>query len=168
MIWHRRPCYMFSRSESVRRWVVPVLLLVGWTGAAWPDEYGKDLYRQHCIGCHYWHGSGGGGYGGPAASLRTTRLDRAGLMTVVRCGLPGTGMPYHGRRAYQDGDCKLLPDQSPPPRAAAVLQPREIEAVTDHVLTRLRGRGVPTVAECQAFWGEDARQCQTLAPATTP
>ena len=34
-------------------------------------ETGQAIYkRANCVGCHKWHGDGGGGYGGAALSLR--------------------------------------------------------------------------------------------------
>ena len=34
---------------------------------------GKQVYESaNCMGCHKWHGQGGGGYGGVALSLRET------------------------------------------------------------------------------------------------
>ncbi|MET0515814.1 MAG: c-type cytochrome, partial [Nitrospiraceae bacterium] len=38
-----------------------------------PTEGGKAVFkRANCVGCHKWHGNGGGGYGGDALSLRKT------------------------------------------------------------------------------------------------
>src|ERR1700739_2104820 len=71
-----------------------------------PTEAGKAIYkRANCFGCHKWHGDGGGGYGGAALSLRATQLDRDQIIEVVRCGRPGTGMPYHDRQAYKESEC---------------------------------------------------------------
>src|ERR671922_137079 len=69
-------------------------------------ELGKQVYQEaNCVGCHKWHGDGGGGYGGAALSLRRTTLDRDLLLEVVRCGRPATRMPYHDRNAYEGVDC---------------------------------------------------------------
>ena len=36
-------------------------------------DAGKAVFkRANCVGCHKWHGNGGGGYGGDALSLRKT------------------------------------------------------------------------------------------------
>ena len=38
-----------------------------------PTNAGKTVFsRANCVGCHKWHGNGGGGYGGDALSLRKT------------------------------------------------------------------------------------------------
>jgi mono/diheme cytochrome c family protein len=61
-------------------------------------ETGQAIYkRANCVGCHKWHGDGGGGYGGAALSLRKTELEKPQIMETVKCGRPGTGMPYFSR-----------------------------------------------------------------------
>ena len=166
--WHA------GASNGARRWRPAVARLAGIValvvGAALPAaaqdlESGKRVYQAaNCVGCHKWHGAGGGGYGGLALSLRDTTLDRAGLIETVRCGRPGTGMPYHERNAYKDGGCFGLTEKDlgadMPPKGQDMLRPREIEAVADYVLAAIKGRGAPTAEECAAFWGEGARQCQ--------
>ena len=45
--------------------------------AADPTDAGKAVFkRANCMGCHKWHGNGGGGYGGDALSLRKTELTK--------------------------------------------------------------------------------------------
>jgi hypothetical protein len=78
------------------------------------------------MGCHKWHGNGGGGYGGDALSLRRTTLTREQIIETVSCGRPTTGMPYHLRGAYDSIDCygtnrKELGEAMPPVSAAAAL-----------------------------------------------
>jgi len=130
-------------------------------------ERGRQVYdKANCVGCHKWHGGGGGGYGGAALSLRETALDRAGLIEAVRCGRPGTRMPYHDRKAWEDVACYGMRTsdigRDMPPRAADFLREEEIEAVADHVLTEIKGKGEPGYEDCVAYWGEDARQCRAM------
>jgi mono/diheme cytochrome c family protein len=130
-------------------------------------EPGKEVFRKaNCFGCHKWHGDGGGGYGGAALSLRRTELDREQIIEVVRCGRPGTGMPYHERGAYSDGRCNGLTEKdlgdAMPPRAPQPLRLPEIEAVADYVIAAIKGRGEPTLDECLAFWGSDSRMCNSF------
>src|ERR1700749_3015969 len=67
---------------------------------------GRAVYvRANCVGCHKWHGDGGGGYGGAALSLRKTRLTREQIIETVGCGRPGTGMPFFTRGAYDTVTC---------------------------------------------------------------
>ncbi len=130
-----------------------------------PASEGQRIFeRANCVGCHKWHGGGGGGYGGPALSLRATQLDRAQIIEVVRCGRPGTGMPYHDRDAYGADPCygglKLADmGESAPAAAVNFLRPREIETVVDYVLAHYRGKGTPSYQDCLDFFGEGARTC---------
>ena len=39
------------------------------------------------------------------ANLRETKLDRNTFAMIVKCGLPGTGMPPFDKFAYSDGRC---------------------------------------------------------------
>lgn len=122
--------------------------------------------RANCVGCHKWHGGGGGGYGGDALSLRATKLDRDQIIQTVSCGRPGTGMPYFERGAYDNPEhpCygmgrqdlgKDMPVEAP----GTFLRPGEIAAVADYVVADIKGKGAPTYAECIAFFGEGSRVC---------
>jgi len=127
-------------------------------------DAGKRVYqRANCIGCHKWHGNGGGGYGGDALSLRRTRLNRDQMIMVVRCGRPGTGMPYHDRDAYDGAGCYGLTRETVgshiPPTAASFLRPADIEAVIDYVLANIKSKGEPDYADCTAFFGTQSRMC---------
>jgi mono/diheme cytochrome c family protein len=168
------------RSEPRIRLIGARTMLVGlaslWASAIMPAnpataqdlELGKQVYEKaNCVGCHKWHGGGGGGYGGAALSLRETQLDRDLLLEVVRCGRPATAMPYHDRDAYQETDCyggttKADLGTDFPPKAATFLRTEEIEAVVVYLATRLQGQGAPTKEDCMAYWGEDARQCESM------
>jgi hypothetical protein len=76
-------------------------------------------------------------------------------------------MPYHDRNAYQKVDCyggmtKADLGADFPPKAATFLRTQEIEAVVVYVAARLQGQGAPTKEHCMAYWGEDARQCESM------
>lgn len=132
---------------------------------------GKAVYkRANCVGCHKWHGNGGGGYGGDALSLRRTLLDRAHIIETVSCGRPGTGMPFHLRGAYDTVKCfgqsrEDLTGGLMPPEGATFLRPSEIEAVADYVLANIKGKGEPNYADCIAFFGEGSKVCNIYRPA---
>jgi mono/diheme cytochrome c family protein len=147
--------------------LVGFLALCGssWAGfSAAQTADGKAVYLDaNCIGCHKWHGQGGGGYGGAALSLRETALAREHLIEVIRCGRPATGMPYHLRTAWKSTECFGMKEADigtdMPPTAAKFLRDYQIEAVADYVIENLKGHGDPTKEECVAFWGEGAREC---------
>ena len=61
-------------------------------------KYGLNVYKKgNCMGCHSWHGKGGGGYGA-GVSLRNINLTLTEIINVIKCGRPGTGMPYFSRK----------------------------------------------------------------------
>lgn len=134
--------------------------------------YGKEVYRTgNCIGCHKWHGHGGGGYGGDALSLRVMVLDRQQVLDVVRCGRPGTHMPYHDTKAWDEGRCyggakrTDLPSEVFPSFGVSLTE-REMQAVTDYTMVVLKGKGEPNLEECLAFWDKDAvRTCKSYEKA---
>lgn len=162
----------FGIRDKMKLAVVAAALLLG--GAATsavfgqtprdPDAEGKAIYkRANCVGCHKWHGNGGGGYGGDALSLRRTTLDREQIIQTVSCGRPGTGMPYHLRGAYDTIKCynqtrDNLKDLMPP-EGSTFLRPAEIELVADYVLHHIKGKGEPNYPDCIAFFGNGSRVC---------
>jgi Cytochrome c len=126
-------------------------------------DVGKQVFKSaNCVGCHKWHGNGGG-YGGDALSLRKTELTREQIIETVSCGRPGTGMPLHLCGAYESQPCYGLTraeiSDSIPPEAATFLRPREVEAVVDYVIAHVKGKGEPTYDECIAFFGNASRVC---------
>lgn len=137
-----------------------------------PHEAGRKIYQEaNCVGCHKWHGAGGGGYGGAALSLRATQLTREQIVEVVRCGRPNTGMPFFDREAYAADGCYGLSradlGESAPGAGPRFLRPREIEAVVGYVLAEIRGKGEPDYADCTTFFGSTSRMCQHYRPEGT-
>ncbi len=129
------------------------------------DEGQRIYEKANCVGCHKWHGDGGGGYGGAALSLRATQLTRDQIVEVVHCGRPGTGMPHFDRDAYKDYRCysgitaqDLGKDL--PLGAASFLRPKEIETVVDYVLEHIKSKGQTSYQDCVDFFGEGARTCE--------
>jgi len=130
-----------------------------------PHEAGMKIYKEaNCVGCHKWHGDGGGGYGGAALSLRRTTLGREQIIEVVRCGRPHTGMPYFDRDAWAENGCygttREQLGEAAPGAGPRFLRPREVEAVVSYVLAEIKGKGEPDYADCKAFFGETSRMCQ--------
>lgn len=138
---------------------------------------GRSTYaKANCVGCHKWHGDGGGGYGGSALSLRKTQLDREQIVMTVTCGRPGTGMPYFQRDVYADEAAdhpcygfsrKDLSGDNHVAEGGTYLRAAEVEAVADYVLANIKGHGEPNLAECVAFFGETSRVCEIYKPQTS-
>ena len=133
-------------------------------------EYGKEIFKTKatCQFCHKWDASGDQGYGGNALSLRKTQLTPAQMAEVIKCGRPGTGMPYHDRFAYTDKRCygmtaADLGDQMPD-RSQVTLQRDEIDALADYVATKIKGLGKVTQQQCYDYYGPGTVTCDIYAP----
>jgi mono/diheme cytochrome c family protein len=130
-------------------------------------EYGKEIYKvkANCQFCHKWDASGDTGYGGVALSLRKTALNREQFAEVIKCGRPGTGMPYHDQYAYTDKRCYGVTREEvgkAMPLLGESLSPREIDAVVKYLYAKAVGRGESTYEDCVDFWGTDTRQCEPM------
>ena len=134
---------------------------------------GKRVYRSvgYCGNCHGWPGDGRTGrllQAPEAPSLRTSELDTETLIEVVKCGLPGTAMPYHGRTAYRDDDCfggMTLSDfdQGNAPPRGKTFSEKDVLNVVAYLEAHVIGRGEPTIEECFEFFDNpDASACRRL------
>ena len=138
-----------------------------------PADVGKAVFkRANCVGCHKWHGNGGGGYGGDALSLRKTDLTKDQIMETVQCGRPGTGMPFFERGAYDSEKCYGMDRKQVgaqiPPEANVFLRPEDVSAVADYVIGHIKGRGEPTYSECTDFFGTTSHVCDIYKNAQPP
>ena len=125
-------------------------------------EFGKEIYKikANCQFCHKWDASGDTGYGGVALSLRKTALNREQFAEVIKCGRPGTGMPYHDQYAYTDKRCYGMTRDDVGknmPLLGESLSPREIDAVVKYLFAKAVGRGESTYQDCVDFWGTETR-----------
>jgi len=136
--------------------------------AARTIEHGKDIFKTKatCQFCHKWDASGDQGYGGNALSLRQTKLTPAQVAETVKCGRPGTGMPFHDQFAYTDKRCYGISraelGNDVPPEPNAFLNSDEIDAVVKYLFAKAIGRGPSTYQDCVEFWGTDTRQCEPM------
>jgi hypothetical protein len=128
---------------------------------------GMRLYLQKgdCQSCHGWAGDGRkmDSQMPDAPSLRDTRLNRERLVTTIKCGRPGTGMPAFDKFAYSDGRCygmKAADLKAPMPDPPATFQLREIELVTDFLFAKVVGKGPMDRAKCVEYWGSDVDACK--------
>ena len=73
---------------------------------------GMRIFRSKadCQSCHGWAGDGRkmDTQMPDGANLRTTRLNRNGILIAIKCGRPGKEMPAFDRLAYSDGRCNNL------------------------------------------------------------
>jgi len=134
---------------------------------------GKRLYQEKatCGFCHGWAGDGAGDplSEGRAANLRETKLDHDQLVETIRCGVPGgTAMPHFDKFAWTEGEnCFGMTGAEvgdKKPRApTADLSKREIAAIVAYLEAKVVGKGPPTVAECEEFFGTGAPLCKQMA-----
>ena len=134
---------------------------------------GKRLYQEKatCGFCHGWSGDGAGDPQSPgkAANLRESKLDHDQLIEVIRCGVPaGTGMPHFDKFAWTKGEeCFGMTEaevgDKKPAAPTAWLQKRDIEAIVAYLEAKVIGKGPPTVADCEEYFGPASRRCQEMA-----
>ena len=130
---------------------------------------GLRIFRQkgNCQSCHGWAGDGRkmDSQMPDGANLRETKLDRDTLIMIIKCGVPGGGMPPFDKFAYSDGRCYGLKQadlakagqrMSDPP---STLQNREIEFLADFMFAKMIGKGPMNHAKCIEFWGEETETC---------
>ena len=133
---------------------------------------GMRIYRQKadCQACHGWAGDGRkmDNQMPDGANLRTSQLDRDQLVFVIKCGLPGRGMPAFDRFAYTDDRClgrtkadldRMGLELFDP---AATLQVREIDRLVEFLLARIVRQGPMDRAACIEFWGSEVDVCRDL------
>lgn len=131
-----------------------------------PDR-GKIVFQRigYCVECQGWAGDGRTGRSPRApdagASLRDIAMFAEDLVTVVRCGRPGTQMPHFDGAAYRDDRCYGLtmddfgPDEIGPIRGKTF---REQDAynVVAYLQQSMIGLGAPNYDECAAYFGDSA------------
>jgi mono/diheme cytochrome c family protein len=133
---------------------------------------GMRLFQQkaNCQACHGWAGDGHktDSQMPDGANLRETKLNRAGLALIVKCGKLNSQMPAFDKFAYSDGRCygkkqadlKSYPTRMPDP--PATLQPREIDLVVDFLIAKIVGKGPMDRAKCVEFWGSETDVCKAF------
>jgi mono/diheme cytochrome c family protein len=99
--------------------------------------------KAGCLQCHGASGEGGsGGEFAAGPSLRTTLLDRAGLVDTIGCGRPSTEMPAWLDGAYTEIPC--YGSTKGPVPAGTVLMPvlsaDEIQALVDYLMAKIVGK----------------------------
>ena len=148
--------------------------LCSFAATAQDYAHGRRIFLEKgdCQYCHGWAGNGAGAGQSPggAANLRKSQLGREQLITVIKCGIPGTPMPHFDEDAYTDTRCYGVTEadlgpRTPPLPPSSTLPSRDIEAVADFLLARIIGRGEITREECREAFGDRAKSCDDYPPA---
>jgi hypothetical protein len=128
-------------------------------------KYGLNVYKKgNCMGCHSWHGKGGGH--GAAVSLRNTELTLNEIINVIKCGRPGTGMPYFLRKAYKEEKCydttfEDYDETNRPVFSQKFLSLKQIEAVSIFVSEVLQNKKLDK-NYCEYFYEKGSKSCLNL------
>ena len=134
---------------------------------------GMRLFQQkgNCQACHGWAGDGhkSDSQMPDGANLRETKLNRAGLVLIIKCGKLNSQMPAFDKFAYSDGRCygkkqadlKAYPTRMPDP--PATLQQREIDLLADFLIAKIVGKGPMDRARCIDFWGSETDACKAFS-----
>ena len=138
-------------------------------------ERGRAVYQKvgYCVNCHGWAGDGKSGRNPRAraveANLRETGLDAQGLYDVIRCGLPGTQMPYHDGVSYKDGRCydPLEADFEPGygPIRGKTFREADMVNLVAYIQTHIVGLGKPNYDECADYFDTSAEKSCTYLKA---
>ena len=116
------------------------------------------------MGCHSWHGKGGGH--GAAVSLRNTELTLNEIINVIKCGRPGTRMPYFLRKAYKAEKCYDITFEdyngsNRPVNSQNFLSSKQIEAVSIFVREVLQNKKLDK-NYCEYFYEKGSKACLNL------
>ena len=124
-----------------------------------PTAAGLRAWRlAGCASCHGTFGEGGGGGEQPEGpNLRRTSLDSAAIRETVRCGRPGSKMPFFLKGAYTATSCWNTPVQEEAPAEVTglgSLSADAIDALVAYLGARVIGKSdTITKAECAAYFG---------------
>ena len=130
------------------------------------NSYGLSVYKKgNCMGCHSWHGKGGGGYGA-GVSLRTSNLNFNDLIEIIKCGKPGSGMPYFYKKSYLEEKCydttfKDYDSSYRPVSSKRFLSSKQIEAVSIFVREVLQDKKLDK-NYCEFFYEIGSKVCLNL------
>lgn len=157
--------------------VLGVICIAG-SGSAFPADTGSDAATEadidrgrhvwkkaKCAFCHGWAGDGAGHPRSPgvAANLRESALDKASMREIIRCGIPGSEMPYHERLAYTDDRCFGMTRQDfepgTVPNRGKPVSDEDMDDLIAFIMTEVRGRGPVTRKECEAYFKPGSRNC---------
>src|SRR6516164_4462479 len=138
-----------NRGLRLRLAVAGVAVALPATAAAQNLSFGDRLFHEKAD-CQFCHGVNGDGHGDPrspgkGSDLHATKLDREQLVEVIRCGRPGSEMPYFDKYAYEDKSCyglsaAELGARMPPAPHSTSLTLREIEVLADYIIATYKGK----------------------------
>lgn len=121
--------------------------------------------KSKCAFCHGWAGDGHGHPRSPgvASNLRASYLDRSTMKEIIRCGLPGTVMPYHDRQAYKQDLCLYTKvddlKRGEYPNYGANIRDEDMDKLVQYIFSDIKGHGPITLEECEMYFKPGSRNC---------
>ncbi len=119
---------------------------------AWLD--GAQAWRGG--GCGNCHGKWADGAGDPnfplGPNLRETDLTRDEILETVRCGRPGTAMPFHDAGAYTVNSCFEIPVGEVLAAPGQELDPEQIENLATYIAEAVKGAGKVSLKDCIIYY----------------
>jgi len=171
---------LIRKRDILRRGVrLAALLAIGLAATAraeTPDPAdiadGMRIFQQkgNCQACHGWAGDGRkmDSQMPDGANLRESKLDRETLIMIIKCGVPGGGMPPFDKFAYSDGRCYGMKQADlkargvTMPTPPATLQPREVDLLADFLFAKVVRKGKMDRTKCVEFWGREVDACNEV------
>ena len=104
---------------------------------------GIKIYKKaNCANCHSWHGRGGRGGYGIGVSLRVANNDINQLTNIIKCGIPGSQMPYFFKHSYKNKKCygmllKDFSDKNKPKNIGIFLNKKQIAHLANFIYYEL-------------------------------
>jgi hypothetical protein len=96
----------------------------------------------------------------PRHSGNPATKDLQGLYDTIRCGIPGTQMPYHDSVSYRDDRCfdKLLADfdDGQQPIMGKTFREKPMVDLIAYLQKYMIGHGKPTYDECALYFDTSA------------
>lgn len=159
---HRLPGILFGAGAALAGvlMVSPAPTLAQQAPSEATAAAGLQVWRT--AACGLCHGTFGNGEktqdeAPTGANLRTTKADAATMAETIKCGRPGTGMPYFDPTAWTKSACYGLPLAAEPPAGSrppnADLTTEKIDLVVAYIQAKLQGRPDITKADCAYYYG---------------
>ena len=128
---------------------------------------GLKIYKKaNCANCHSWHGNGGKGGYGIGVSLRNANNSLDQLANIIKCGIPGTQMPFYFKNSYNNTQCYGMlfndfSEKEKPNNIGKFLNKKEIFILSQFIFNELQGRQL-NKNYCINYFSKNSRICENL------
>jgi mono/diheme cytochrome c family protein len=122
----------------------------------WID--GAQVWRKGgCGDCHgkYADGEPVVDEAPPGPNLRETALTKEQIAEVIRCGRPGTPMPFNDPRSYVINECYGIPLGEVLAATGRDLTPEQIDSLAIYISEAVKDAGPVGLDACAIYYGGD-------------